>query len=424
MKTKSMNVINNKLYMGNFSLEELANKYTTPLYVYDEEGIRDRLSTYKNSFSDSNLNCITVYATKAFLAPYLVKLLKEYNIYADAVSLGDMWLLKNSGFDMHHVILHGNNKSEEELMYAINNDIMYIVVDNITELMELDEITKNIKKEVKTLFRVNPGVSAHTHDFIQTSRLDSKFGETIFDDKVIDRIMDIYKNNKYLVLDGFHSHIGSQISDEESFIKACKVMGEFLEKTSKKYNVSFNTLDLGGGFGIKYVDSDKEINLDYTLKSIINEAKKFGVKNLMIEPGRSIVGDNCVTLYKACKTKDTYANVSYVFIDGGMGDNIRPSLYNAIYTVCNASCCDGEKKVYNVSGKCCESGDIIVKNCSLTIPKKNDILCCFSTGAYCYSMSMNYNGLPRPAVIFVNKDKVNVAITKEDSKDIFKNCCF
>ena len=430
MNTKTMQVKNNKLHIGAYSLEQLAKDYGTPLYIYDEVHMRNKISRYVDNFKSDKYKCMVVYATKAFLAPYLANILKEYGVYADAVSGGDLYLLDKASYPMEMVVLHGNNKSREELLMAIEKGVGYIVVDNISELEELVQITNELKREVKTLFRVNPGVEAHTHAFIQTSMLDSKFGESIFDSETIDYIMKTYKNSQYVSFEGFHAHIGSQISDGKSFVKLVEVMSKFIKEIEEKYQIKMTTLDFGGGFGIKYLDSDSEINVEEAVKLILKTTEKefekynIEIKNLMIEPGRSIVGDSGITIYKTRRTKHTFAGVDYAFIDGGMPDNIRPALYQAEYTVVNASRVEGEKGIYNIAGKCCESGDIIAKGVSITKPLCDDILAVYSTGAYCYSMSMNYNGLTRPGVIFVNNDKVNVAIRKETFEELVKTCEF
>ena len=430
MNTKTMHIKDNKLYMGSFSLEQLANDFGTPLYIYDEVHMREKIRRYVDNFKSNKYKCMVVYATKAFLAPYLANILKEYGVYADAVSGGDLYLLEKAGYPMNMVVLHGNNKSREELLMAIEKGVGYIVVDNVSELEELVEITDQFKKEVKTLFRVNPGVEAHTHAFIQTSMLDSKFGESIFDLDTIDYIMKTYKKSKYLIFEGFHAHIGSQIADGESYVKLVEVMAKFIKEIEEKYHMNMKTIDFGGGFGIKYLDSDKEIDVENAIKLILESVDKefkdsnISIENLMIEPGRSIVGDSGITIYKTRRTKHTFAGVDYAFIDGGMPDNIRPSLYQAEYTVINASRVEGEKGVYNIAGKCCESGDMIAKKVAITKPVRDDVLAVYSTGAYCYSMSMNYNGLTRPGVIFVNNDKVNIAIKKESYEELVKTCKF
>ena len=431
MRTKNMQVIDNKLYMGKFSLEELANTYKTPLYVYDEVGLRYKMDLFKNHFVSNKFDCKVVYATKAFLAPRLIKMLSEYGFYADGVSMGDMYLLEKSGFSLKHLVLHGNNKSDEELTNAVEKDAGYIVVDNYGELRRLVKIAESYKKEVKTLIRINPGIEAHTHAYIETSLLDSKFGESIYDMSILEKMFDVYSRSKYVKLEGFHAHIGSQISSPESFKQAALKMCDFYKMVKEKYGLNLKTLDLGGGFGIKYLDEDNEINLPVMLKTIVEvvesemEKNDIDLETLMIEPGRSLVGDNGVTLYKVEGLKKTFANVEYAFVDGGMADNIRPALYQALYSVDVANRVESEvKKEISIVGKCCESGDIVRKNIVMNEVKKGDTLVVYSTGAYCYSMSMNYNGLTRGAVVFVDDEKVHEVIKKQSLEDLVSTCVF
>lgn len=435
MKTLSMKVIDNKLYMGDVSLTYLANKYKTPLIVYDEAGIRKKIDDYLKGLDNENVNGALCYASKAFIAPYLCDILKDKGCYIDAVSIGDLYLMNKASFPMSHIILHGNNKSIDDLEYAIDNNVGLIVCDNLEELHRLNKLCDAKEKEVNTLFRINPGVEAHTHKYIQTSKLDSKFGESIFDSDTIDAIMKFYKNSKYLRLCGFHAHIGSQITSNESFIVLVKVISSFLKDILDKYQYTPDIIDLGGGIAIKYLDSDNEPDITSIVKEMVEvllenlKENGISIKKVFVEPGRSIVGDNGITLYKVGAIKHTYANTNYVFIDGGMADNIRPALYEAKYTVDNASCFDGkienrEFNNYNVSGKCCESGDFIVKNYPMYKPNVDDILCVYSTGAYCYSMSMNYNGLLRPACIFINKDKEKLVIKRETLEELVSTCVF
>lgn len=428
MKTKQMEVKNNKLYMGDFSLEELAKKYQTPLYVYDEEEIKEKVDRYNKGLSKSKINGHVVYASKAFIAPYLLKILNEKNCYIDAISVGDLYIINKSNFPMEKVVLHGNNKSIEDLDYAVKNNVGFIVCDNLIELDNLLKLCIKYNKKVNTLFRVNPGIDAHTHKFIQTSKLDSKFGESIYDLDKIDKIISFYKNQDYMKLNGFHAHIGSQITSEKSFVELAKTMAKFYNDLLEKYNITFDTIDFGGGIAIKYLDSDTEPNIEVIVKEMINvfesNLKGMKVTEVFLEPGRSIVGDAGITLYTCGGVKRTFTGVEYAFIDGGMSDNIRPALYQALYTIDNASRYEGEKGKYHIAGKHCESGDLIIKDAVLTKPEVNDILCVYSTGAYCYSMSMNYNGLTRGGVIFVSKDKVKTVIKRETVEDLAKTCVF
>lgn len=428
MKTKGMSIINNELYIGAYKASHLANQFKTPLYVYDEENIRYKLDLFKNYFTSKKYQCLTVYASKAFLCPYMMDLINEYGFGIDSVSEGDLYTINSYNFPMEKVVLHGNNKTISELEYAIKNSVGYIVVDNAFEVDKLITLSEKYQKNLSLLLRVNPGISAHTHEYIQTSLLSSKFGESIYDIETIDKIISKCNNSKYLKLLGFHSHIGSNINNPKYFSKATLTMLQFINETSKRNNTQFSILNLGGGFGIKYLDSDKEIDIPKMLQAIVKTIDKFikendfGLKQVMIEPGRSIVGDSGSTLYTVGGLKDTYGKKKYVFVDGGMTDNIRPALYQAKYSVDN--CCnmeDENKEKVDVVGPCCESGDIIVSDYLLGKTLANDTLITYCTGAYGYSMSSNYNNRIKGAVIFVNKDQINVGIKREEFSDLLRN---
>lgn len=427
MKSKGMQVINNELYIGEYKASELAKKYQTPLYVYDEENLRYKLDLYKQNFKSKKFDCHVVYASKAFLCPYLMNIIDEYNFYMDSVSEGDLYQINNYKFPMAHVVLHGNNKDESEIEYAIKNNVGYIVVDNYDELDIIEKVNSKYNKELKLLLRVNPGISAHTHEYIQTSTLSSKFGESIFDKEIIDKIVHKCQESNLLNLVGFHCHIGSSICNPEHFEQAAQTMLEFLSEVCERNNTKFSVLNLGGGFGIKYLDTDDEIDIKKMLDVITSTVDKYlenndlGIKELMIEPGRSIAGDSGSTLYTVGGIKKTYGGKKYVFVNGGMTDNIRPALYQAKYTVDICDCVESEdKELYDVVGPCCESGDIVVSDHLIGEVKKDDTLIAYCTGAYGYSMSSNYNSRVRGAVIFVNKDKVNVGIKREEFSDLVK----
>lgn len=434
MKTLRMNEKNNELYLGNIALSELVKTHPTPLYVYDEAGIVDKISQFKTHFKSSKFACETIYASKAFLAPYLCDILAKHQLGIDAVSAGDLYILKQSQFPMDKVVLHGNNKSDEELMMAIQYEVGLIVVDNINELRRLNRLANQVQKTIPTLFRVNPGISAHTHAYIETALLSSKFGESIYDFEQMEKIHQIYHDSPYVKLLGFHAHIGSQINTPSSFTKSAKTMLDFVQKFEQKFSMKVSVLNLGGGFGIKYLDSDKEIKLPDMLKKLVKtveqgvKEKQLSITKVMIEPGRSIVGDSGFTLYQCGGTKKTLGGKNYLFIDGGMADNIRPALYQAKYTVKVANRTQQninyETSRYDVVGKCCESGDIIAKDVPFSQVEEGDTIIVFSTGAYCYSMSMNYNGLQRGEVVFIKDDEVHVAIKKESLDHLIATCHF
>jgi len=418
MKTIGMEIRNDRLYLNNIALTSLVKKYKGPVYVFDEKHLRYNLDIFKNYFKDKKINCIVEYASKAYISPYLLNVLKEYNFCVDFISLSDLKMIEKSGFDLSKTVMNGNNKSEEELKLAIKLGVGKIIIDNITEFKLLVKLAKG--KKVHTLFRVNPGIDTHTHEYVQTSKYASKFGESIFDKKVLKRISELYKNNENIIFEGFHAHIGSQIADEQAYIKLANIMKEFMEDFEKDYELVVKTINLGGGFSIKYKDEDKEFDLKNLLKDIIMVFKSTSLENLIIEPGRCIVGDCCFTLYNVGAVKQTYGKVNYVFVDGGMSDNIRPALYQAKYTIDCVNKINDEKTIkYDVAGKLCESGDFIGKDIMLPKIRRGDVLIVYCTGAYCFSMSSNYNGLPKGAVIFVG-DKINVASRREKSDDILK----
>lgn len=431
MKTKSMKIINNEIYIGKYKASDLAKTYKTPLYVYDEAGIIDKVETFKKYFKSDKFECETVYASKAFLAPRICDILKRYDFGIDAVSGGDLFLINKSHFPMGKVVLHGNNKSIEELGMAIDLGVGYIVIDSLDELIRLENLVKGTKNKVKTLVRVNPGIEAHTHAYIETSLLNSKFGESIYDKEVFLKMAEIYKNSNNLLFEGFHSHIGSQINQPDSFIAQGKTMGKFVIDFYKATNLKVKVLNMGGGFAIKYLDEDVEIDLKDMLTKMVKNLEEIfsdnivGLEKLMIEPGRSLIGDSGVTLYTAGASKTTFGGKKYVFIDGGMPDNIRPALYQAKYSVDVVNRYEsGKKELKDVVGKCCESGDIIATDIMLGEVKEKDTIIVYSTGAYCYSMSMNYNGLTRGAVVFVNDDEVHMAIRKQTFEDLTTTCVF
>lgn len=425
MKTKTMHVLDNELYMGSFKLEDLANHYKTPLYVYDETHIINNIKTFKENFKSNFLDCQIVYASKAFLAPRLARIVDNEGLYIDSVSYGDLYILKKSGFPMSKVLLHGNNKTTLELLEAIDSGVGYIVIDNINELQLLIDLAENKQKKVNTLFRFNPGIETKTHAYIQTSAVGSKFGESIFDEELIGKIVKLYSSSTEVILKGFHAHIGSQISNEESFYCLVNTMLEFVRSFEKKYSLPIEVLNFGGGFGIKYLKTDKKLPLENTLKEMVRLVEEgvkehnLNINTIMIEPGRSIVGNAGVSIYTVGGVKTTFSGKRFVFVDGGMTDNIRPALYDAKYShnIANRMT-SGEQIKCDIVGKCCESGDIIALDTIVNTPKRGDILVVYSTGAYGYSMSSNYNGILRPAVVFVKQDEIREVIRRETVEDL------
>ncbi|HOH18201.1 MAG TPA: diaminopimelate decarboxylase, partial [Bacilli bacterium] len=314
MKTYAMREVNNELYLGNIRLSELVKDHPTPLYVYDEAGIEHKISQFRTHFTSKQFFCETIYASKAFLAPYLCQMLEKAGFGIDAVSLGDLYLIKKSGFPLAKVVFHGNNKSDEELQTAIKERVGLIVVDNLNELKRLMTFAEAVDYPIKTLFRVNPGISAHTHAYIETALLSSKFGESIYDWDKMHSLAKLYQESRNVKLLGFHAHIGSQINTPSSFVKSAQTMLNFMAKFQEETKMVLNTLNLGGGFGIKYLPKDKEIKLPEMLTKIVKTVEKgvkekgLALRTLMIEPGRSLVGDSGFTLYRCGGTKQTFGH--------------------------------------------------------------------------------------------------------------------
>ena len=423
---KNLKKINNELYIGKYKLSDLGKEYQTPTYIFDEDDLDSKMKFYKDTFKSDNFKTSIVYASKAFLVPAICELLTKNDLCMDAMSITDMEIAKFAKYNFSKIVFHGNNKSDHELEYAIKNNVGYIVVDNLDELKRLDLIASNYKKEVNTLFRINPLVDAHTHKYIQTALNASKFGENINDEKIINLVLKTYQNCKYVKLLGFHSHIGSQIKEVEPFLLLVQKLVAFTKEINETYHMGLNTINLGGGFGIEYFKGDEKVDLDAMLKALIckiedeNKQNNMFIKHIMIEPGRSIVGNSCVTLYTCGDFKHTYGDKNYQFIDGGMTDNIRPALYSAEYACDIANKMNNEKDtICDIAGKCCESGDIIIYNALVQKPEPNDILMVYATGAYNDSMASNYNNMLKPAVVFLS-DNPKVVARRETLDDLLK----
>lgn len=415
------------LAIGGCDALELTKEYGTPLYVVDEALVRENCRLFKKSFSKSGMETEVIYASKAFLNKAMCRLIQEEGLSLDVVSGGELYTALHAGFPAGKIYMHGNNKGREELRMAIEAGVGRIVVDNIQELELIEELCSQMEQHANILIRVNPGIEAHTHAYIQTANNDSKFGESIYDESFVG-VFETLQHSKHVTLKGLHCHIGSQIFEGESFYSAATVMLEFIAELSSKFQFTIDELNLGGGFGVYYFEEDKPLDLQHCLKNLLeiirNQAAHLNIKipKLMIEPGRAIIANAGTTLYTVGGVKKTYGGKAYVFIDGGMTDNPRTALYDAKYdsVVANKLNMQREKN-YAVAGKCCESGDIIIRDIKLPITERGDILAVLSTGAYNYSMASNYNRIPRPPVIFVKDGHAKLAVKRESFEDIIKN---
>ena len=415
------------LEIGGCSTTDLGEAYGTPLYVMDEALIRENCRKYKNAFAKNGIDTQVIYASKAFLNMAMCTLIQEEGLGLDVVSGGELYTAMKAGFPMDHVYFHGNNKTEEELGIALQYGVGTIIVDNPYELQLLEELSKEKKQKMNILFRVNPGIEAHTHAFIQTAHHDSKFGESIYSSKIYD-MLKFALTSEYLQMQGFHCHIGSQIFDEKSFHGAAKVMIAFLQQVKEATGYESKVLNIGGGFGIYYVNGDEPVDVETCLSTmlevILSDCGEAGIKvpKVMIEPGRAIVGNAGCTLYKVGAVKETYGGKKYVFINGGMTDNPRTALYDAIYEGAIANKMKSiDKEKVTVAGKCCESGDILIHDIELPKIQPGDILCVASTGAYNYTMASNYNRIPKPAVVMVKDGKAKLIVKRETYDDVIRN---
>lgn len=426
--SENLSVKNNHLMIGKHDTVELAKKYGTPLYVMDEELIRKNCRTYKQALDKYyNGNGLVLYANKAFCSMYMCKIIAEEGLGADVVSGGELYTAVKAGFPMEKVFFHGNNKTPDELELAVKNNVGHIVCDNIYELEKLNEIAGKYNKVQNILFRIKPGIDAHTHSFVLTGQIDSKFGVALENGEAFE----IFKHAaslKNVKIDGVHCHIGSQIFDIEPFCQAAKVMINFIAELKDKLGVEIELLNLGGGFGIAYTENDDPISYDKYIEKVSVVVKETsaekGVKvpAILMEPGRSIAAPAGITLYTVGGVKDIKNVRKYVSVDGGMCDNPRYILYQSEYTAVIANNADAENtEKVTVAGKCCESGDLLMENVMLPEIKVGDTLAVLATGAYNYSMSSNYNRIPRPPVVMVNGDEEKVVVKRESYEDLIKN---
>ena len=418
------------LEIGGVDVKSLKEKYGTPLYVIDQTYVENMCKIFSDTLKNEYGEGMIAYASKAMSFKEIYRIINATGIGADAVSGGELYTAEKAGFPMEKIIFHGNNKTVEELEMANDFGVGLIVVDSFSEADKIDAIAEKKSVVQSVLVRVNPGIEAHTHHYVQTAKTDSKFGFSITDGDA-EKIIDYINTKKYLKLKGLHCHIGSQIFENKSFILAVEKMTDFYKKLKDERNVEFDVLNLGGGFGIWYTDADRKLSYnEYSeyVKDIASHLKKDCEKKnikkpyLILEPGRSIVGEAGITLYTAGSIKEIKGIKNYVAVDGGMFDNPRFALYQAKYTVEAAERMNDKKvKYYTVAGKCCESGDLIAEDCPLPELKEGEILAVFSTGAYNYSMASNYNRNRIPPVVIVKDGKSRYAVKPQTYEDLIRN---
>lgn len=410
------------LEIGGCDLVKLAEKYGTPLYVLDEATIRRICRDYKDAFKGyPKVNMM--YASKALCSSATSALIASEGFGFDVVSSGEIFTVYKSGANMSKVLFNGNNKSYDELSLAIELGVGRISVDNFFELSLLNEIAKSHKKIVNILLRITPGIECHTHEYIQTGHLDSKFGFDLTQiDDAVELIVNDYTNLK---LHGLHAHIGSQIFEKSIYGDEIEILVKEIARLDEKFGLKLDEINIGGGLGVKYVEADYPPSTYEVAEIVIKrlyeciEKYKIDAPALFIEPGRSIISTSGVTLYTLGSSKQVPKGKTYFAVDGGMADNARPSMYQAEYDAQIANKPDYElAQTVTVAGRFCESGDILIKNIKLPEIEEGDILCVYNTGAYNYSMASNYNRVQKPAMVLVNNSQSDIIIKRESLEDL------
>ena len=412
------------LEIAGCDIVELAADFGTPLFIYDEQEIRECCRAYHQAFSERTDNYDIIYASKAFSCIALCRLIGQEGLSLDVASGGELHTALRAWFPPENIYLHGNANTREELERAVRNEVGHVVVDSLDELAVLDEIAREQTRRQRILLRITPGIEVHTHDYIQTGKLDSKFGLCLAEG-VADRAVQAAMATANLELEGFHCHIGSQIFTLEPYGRAIRVLADFAAGCAQKYGFECRVLDVGGGLGVAYTSGEKPAAVDKLAEVIAtgvrSEFERVGlpVPRIAVEPGRSIVANAGLTAYTIETVKTIPRVKTYVAVNGGMSDNMRPMLYGAQYEALIADRPEAQPTItVAVAGKHCESGDIIIKECGLPDPRPGDVLVTPCTGAYGYSMASNYNGQTRPAVLFVSEGKARLAIKRESYEDL------
>ena len=412
------------LIIGGVDALELAKKFGTPLVVYDVQKIKRQFQAFQNAFEKEQVDYAISYASKAFATMAIYQVINKLGGHIDVVSGGELFTALKAGFPAAKISFHGNNKTPDELLMAVQNHVGVIILDNFTEIKLLKRILKQTNTRVQVMLRVTPGVSAHTHEYDQTGQEDSKFGFDIRSGQAEQAFLQV-KANPQMELIGLHAHIGSQILAAEGFKLEVEKLLKLVNDWKQKYDYQPRVLNLGGGFGIRYTAQDDTLTAQTFISQIMQTVKKCAqaghlkMPAIWIEPGRSIVGEAGYNLYTIGARKEVPGLLPYVAVDGGMGDNIRPALYQAQYEAVLAGKPHAEPvETVRLAGRYCESGDIIINKLALPKSRPGDVIAVLATGAYGYSMAANYNRVPRPAVVFAENGQAQVVVTRETYADI------
>ena len=392
---------------------ELAERFGTPAYIYAEDDMRRRAREYLRAFTQRTDAFEVIYASKAFPATAAYRVMREEDLSVDVASGGELRVALAAGFDPAHIHLHGNNKTEAELRYAFETGVGHLILDSFDEIELADRL---LDRPQNVLIRVTPGIKPSTHDYVQTGQLDSKFGFGLAD-RLAERAVERVRASQHLELVGLHAHIGSQIFELEPYVKAIEVIADFCDTVELEPEL----LNVGGGLGIAYLDSDEPPSIeDYVDVKVRGVRQVFDpVPRILVEPGRSLVGNAGITAYRVGTVKEIPGVRTYVAVDGGMSDNLRPMLYGAHYEAVIADRAGATAETLaTIAGMHCESGDVLVRDTELAAPRVGDVLVTPATGAYGYAMSNNYNGVPRPPVIFCRDGEARVVVRRETWDDL------
>ena len=418
---------NGVLYFDGCNTIELAKKYGTPLYVMSETFISKKCAEVRAAFLDKYERTRAAYAAKAFMTSAMCKIIEREGLCIDVVSGGELYTAVKAGFPSEKIEFNGNNKSVEEIEMAVDYNIGRIIIDGLDELSLIENVCKTKEKKINVLYRITPGVKSDSHDYIVTGKKDSKFGIPLDDDIIFPALERAIKS-EHVNFMGLHFHLGSQLSDNKPYLTALETTLKIMKDVMDKYGYVIPEINVGGGFGISYTEEDVSRAYSYFIDPIMERIERFAADLnierpvVTIEPGRSIVAESGITLYSVGTVKEIPGIRKYVSVDGGMTDNIRPALYQAKYEALAANKA-GEAKsdTVTICGKCCESGDVLIKDAQVAPLERGDILAVFSTGAYGYSMASNYNKNTLPAVVMVKDGESKVIVRRQTYDDMIKN---
>ena len=419
---------NGHLFFGGQDTVALAQQYGTPLYLMDEVRIRENMRMYLKAFAEHfGPGSRPLYASKANSFKRIYEIAAEEGMGVDVVSSGEIYTAMKAGFPLSEAYFHSNNKTDWDIAFAMDNGIGYFVVDNREELDAIHAIAGQKGRKQPVLLRLTPGIDPHTYEAVATGKVDSKFGTAIETGQALEMVRYALSLSG-IELKGIHCHVGSQVFGEDVYERASDIMLAFMAQCREQFGVELEQLDMGGGYGVRYVDSDGQVDIPAAIGRVAAHMKaqcaRLGMKlpRISMEPGRSIVADAGMTLYSVGTVKKITGYKNYVSVDGGMTDNPRYALYGSRYTVYLASRPEDEKDLTaDVVGRCCESGDIVQPNVKLPEPRRGEILAVCTTGAYNYSMASNYNRVNRPAMVMVTPDSAYVAVRRESLEDLVRN---